>query len=698
MLWVVGFSLTASYPLWFSIFCLAAGVLYALVLYYRNRAEGFSKRTLYLLAALRTTAVTLIAFLLLSPLLKSIRRYSEKPIVILALDNSASMVTGKDSMQIRSDFYQKFKKLSEKLSDQYEVKTNSFGSSIEDGLQSQFDEKQTDISQLFSVWKDQYSNRNLAATIIATDGIYNKGADPLYAAEHAPYAIYPVAMGDTSQQRDILISRVNYNRIAFLGNDFPVEITVSAYKLSGKTAQLSINNSQKLFGSAFPVSSEAFHKSFTTMLKATKAGVQRYRVAVGALPGEISKENNYQDIVVEVLDSRQKILLLYASPHPDVAALKQAISKNQNYVVEDFNAADFNGNVNAYSLVIMHQVPSVENSAFQVNNQLKNSNIPTFYIIGAQSNLQVYSSLQTGLAIPQSIGSFNEATAIINRDFSLFTLPQGADQMLPSFPPLRVPFSQYKPGAASHVLLYQKVGAVNTRIPLLLFNQGSDRKTATLTGEGIWRWRLSEYAKSGNQIIVDDFISRIIQYLSVKEDKGRFRVSVKANIAENSPVEFDAELYNESYQLVNEPEVSLVITDISKKSYPFTFSHTSNAYFLNAGNFAPGEYSYRATTMLGGTKFEKTGVFTVSALNLEAANLVANHNLLANLAAQHRGKLAGINSLDSIPEWLSKSEDVKTIAYSRKRYTDLVDIWPLMLIIILLLSTEWFLRKWNGSY
>jgi len=675
------------------------GIAYATLLYYNDKSNDFSRLTIRVLALLRAISVTLITFLLLSPLLKSSTRYTEKPIVLLALDNSASIIQGKDSLYYKNDFSTSYTKLADRLSKKFDVHTFLFGDKISNGLSSSFDDKQTNMAQLFSEIKDRYSNRNLAALVMAGDGIYNQGEDPLYAAEDVSYSIYSVALGDTTQQKDIVLSRINYNRIAFLGNDFPVEITVTSYKCAGLQSQVTVSSgNQELKSDKISVNNQRFTKTISFRLTASKPGVQRYRIAVSPVSGEISTANNYQEIYVEVLDSRQKILLLQAAPHPDIAALKQTIEKNKNYTVDNFVLSDFNGSLASYSLVILHQIPSVNDVGFQVTSQLKTIPVPVLYILGAQSNISVYNSLMTGLVIPQTTNAFNEATAIVNPDFSLFALGAEVEHVLPDFPPLNVPFGQYKPGTAAQELLYQKIGTVNTRIPLFIFNQGVDRKSATITGEGIWRWRLANYAKMGNQQAFDELFSRIIQYLAVKEDKSQFRVILNKSFAENESVEIDAELYNDSYQLVNDPEVNIVITDQNKKNYPYVFTRTSNAYFLNAGSMPPGDYSYKATTSFGGKSFQKSGLFTVVKLNVEAMNTVANHVLLNNLAVRHKGKMVYPDQLDDIEKLLASRDDLKTVAYTQKRYADLVSFFPALLLIVLLLSAEWFIRKRNGSY
>ncbi len=695
----MGFSLITSYPFWFLFFCLLAGLAYATLLYFRERSYDFSIFTTRVLALLRGISVAIIAFLLLAPLLRTTSRFTEKPIVLLALDNSGSIVLGKDSAYYRNEFADRFRKLAEKLAKKYEVHTFGYGDRITEGLKPDFSEKQTNIADLFTEIKDRYSNRNLAALILASDGIYNQGADPLYTSDDAPYNIYTIALGDTTQQKDIIISRVSYNRIAFLGNDFPVEITVIAHKCEGSQARITLSSgNQQFYTENFEIVGQTYTHTFTTKLTASKPGIQRYRIAVSSVTGEISKDNNYQEIFVEVIDSRQKILLLQAAPHPDIAALKQTIDKNRNYVVDNFMLSDFNGSIAPYSLVILHQIPSMNDVGFQVTNQLKSLPVPVLYIIGSQSNIPAYNSLMTGLMIPQTLNTFNEATGVLNPDFSLFSLGPEIEHLIPEFPPLSVPFSQYKPGTAAQVLLYQKIGNVSTRSPLILFNQGIDRKSATITGEGIWRWRMANFAKTGNQLAFDELFSRIIQYLAVKEDKSQFRIMLKNNFTENEAVEIDAELYNDSYELVNEPEVNIVITDENKKNFPYAFTRTTNAYYLNAGSLPPGDYTYKATSSFSGKLYQKTGMFSVMALNVESMNTVANHVLLNNIASRHKGKMLYPEQLDQVEQLLAARDDLKTVAYTQKRYTDLVSFFPILLMLLGLLSAEWFIRKRNGGY
>ena len=168
-----------------------------------------------------------------------------------------------------------------------------------------------------------------------------------------------------------------------------------------------------------------------------------------------------------------------------------------------------------------------------------------------------------------------------------------------------------------YTLLTQRIGVVNTQQPLLYFMQDGNRKIGVLCGEGIWKWKLSDFEANNKTELSTELITRIVQYLSVKENRSPFRLNAKTNFRENEPLVFDAELYNESDQLVNTPEVRMTITNSSGKQFPFTFNRTDKAYTLNAGLFPVGGYKFKAETKLGDKLYAQNGEFSVSALQLE---------------------------------------------------------------------------------
>ena len=135
------------------------------------------------LAAFRFLSVAAIAFFLLGPLLKSIEKTEEKPVIVFAQDNSESIVLNKDSSFIKNEYLSGFNQLLDEFSDDYDIVKYSFGETIERDGAINFSDKQTDISLLMDEIYNRFSNRNLGAVLLSSDGIYNRGANPIYQSQ-----------------------------------------------------------------------------------------------------------------------------------------------------------------------------------------------------------------------------------------------------------------------------------------------------------------------------------------------------------------------------------------------------------------------------------------------------------------------------------------------------------------------------------
>jgi hypothetical protein len=692
---------------------MAAGALYSYILYLSDKKSDFHEWLKWLLASLRFIAVTIIAFLLLSPLLRTISRYIEKPIIIIAQDNSKSIITNKDSSFYKNDYLKLLDNFRSKLNRNFDFVNYTFGEKVSgigykvSGNEKPFSEKETDISALTDYLSNLYSNRNVGALILATDGVYNKGSNPLYATDKINYPVYTLALGDTNIQKDIIIKKLNYNKTAYLGNTFPLEIVVNAYKCKGSRTKLVVSRKsqvvskeegENVYTKDIDINSDMFSQTIPVQIEAKKAGIQYFRINLSPIQGEISPSNNTKEIFIEVMSSKQKILILAASPHPDISAIKEAIETNINYEADAFILKDFDKNINDYSVIILDQLPSVAEPASLLLSNITKAEIPVLYIIGTSSNINAFNNQITGLTISDSQLSFNEALPSPNNQFPLFTMSRELLNMISSFPPLMSPFGTYTMKASANVLLYQRIGNVTTKNPLILFNQTGNIRDGVIAGEGLWKWRINEYMQKNNHDLFNELINKTIQYLSIRGEKTHLKITSTNSFSENEQVNFDAELYNDSYELINEPDINLTIFDRDGKKYPYLFSKTNNAYHLNAGIFPPGLYKYNATTKIGNNLYQKEGEFSVSEINIETMNTIADHKLLYNISKKHNGEMFYPNQMDKLAEAINKKEDIKSISYTQKRFNDIINLTWVFFLILGLLTAEWFLRKWSGTY
>lgn len=651
------------------------------------------------LFAIRFAIITIISFLLLSPLLKYIQREVDKPIIVLIQDNSESILQRNTGKFIQKDYSESLKQLVRKLEENYQVDQYSFSDKISDSIILNFNGKQTDISNALVEINNSYLNRNVGAIILASDGIINKGANPIYIKNILNAPIYTIALGDTTIQRDLLIHKVNQNQIAYLNNTFPIEVLVDAKKLQGKFSELIISQNGKSIASQnLTIENNNWTKSFQFQIKAEKVGIQKYSIYLKTISGEFTVLNNQRDIYIDVIDSRQKVLLLSASPHPDIAAIKLAIQSNDNYEVNSFLVDNFDGNLKDYSLVFLHQIPSKNSNNSKLFADLENFKLPLFFIVGEQTSLGNLNTLQNIVQLTAPRGNSNNVTPFFNEGFSLYTVSDELKKSWQNIESLNAPFCNYKVLAGANIFLKQKIGSVNTDYPLLAFNGNEERKMGVLLAEGIWKWRLQNYSLNANHNLFNEFVFKLIQYLSVRTEKKNLSVITRKSFFENETISFEAEVYNASFELVNTPDVFITVTDSAQKKYQFTFSKTQNAYKLDAGIFPSGYYSYEAKTSLSGKEYLDKGSFLIKPVVEEITNTTANHLLLKDISNRNNGVMVLPNNMLSLSDLIGKREDVKSISHSEISLNEMINLEWLFFLILSLLSIEWFLRKRNGSY
>ncbi|NNC96169.1 MAG: VWA domain-containing protein, partial [Chitinophagales bacterium] len=684
-------SITFEYPTWFLLLCLLVGAAYAAFMYFREKSFNDPSPTLqyfiYLMAFSRFVAISVLAILLLSPFLKSRTTKIEKPVIVIAQDNSESVGA---SIGDSAAYLKAMNQLKEEIGKKYDVVSYRFGNKLTASEGLNFNDKVTNLSDALKEISDIYYNQNLGAVIFATDGIFNQGINPIYTSLSGNYPIYPIAIGDTTPRRDLKLSEIQFNNLVYLDDRFNVSIDVNAYNLKDKRSKAILyhivnGKSNKIWEEGFTVGSFQYNKSFDAVVTASSSGVQHYRVALSPVEGEESTQNNYKDIFVEVIDSRQKILVLAFSPHPDLSSIKNVIEANKNYELDIEYLRNFSKDLEQYDLVILHQIPAISNGAGSIVQQIKDKGKPTLTIVGSQYRLNDLEKLHPYLSVSKKSEAYNEVTPNFNQDFNLFKLSESTKQQIAKYPPLYSPFAEYKVSPEAKTLAYQRIGKVQTDYPLIVFNEAFGTKSAVICGEGIWRWRMYNFNQNKNFEAFDELMNKTFQFLTVKSDKRKFRVFTNKNLYfENEGVRISAQLYNDNYELVNEPEVKLNVRDEDGNEYPFSLNRTYNAYELNAGSFPAGNYSYSASVEFANKINTAGGKFSISPLQLEALETQANHQVLYSLAEKTGGQLFYPANLLQISE-LINDKSVKPVIYDTFNTSSAINLkWIFFLILAMI--------------
>jgi len=149
-----------EYSLWLALFCVLIGASYSFLLYYKNKNTAFDTHAKRAMVVFRGIAVALIAFLLLAPMLRLIIKQTEKPIIMVGVDNTESIILTPDSNFYTTTFKTNYKNFVQQLQKHYEVVSYTLGESatlMHDDVMLNFNEKSTNLAHLFEEVSNYYN-------------------------------------------------------------------------------------------------------------------------------------------------------------------------------------------------------------------------------------------------------------------------------------------------------------------------------------------------------------------------------------------------------------------------------------------------------------------------------------------------------------------------------------------------------------
>ena len=666
--------------------------------YYRKQrqVEGIPSRLRTLLTTFRASAIFLLGVLLFSILIESNVSKLEKPVMIVLVDNSSSMLNYKDSTQVDGKISNFQKKLSEKYSDKFDVVTYNVDEAVNTD-KFNFKGSVSNLDAGFQHIYNQYYNRNIGGICFISDGNFNKGNSPQYTAEKiALTPVFSVGVGDTIRKKDQLISNVSANDIAFFKNQFPIEVDIEASKMGQMDVRVELLQEGELVAtenvsySGEPV--EFKHVSF--LVEANRIGFVNYTIRIQEIASESTWENNSRSIYVEVIDSRSKILILSQSPHPDVAAIKQVLDQDANAEVTSQLIEDWDGSLKDVELLVWHGAGVKSNPDLVA--AIKKNNVPVWYIAPVNANSNQIAALGIGLKVPSDRRT-DDVQGYANSGFQLFEVSEKVDRMLEKAPPVVVKYGTISTEGGS-ALLSQRIGPVKKKDPIFLFGNTSKSKYAAFLGEGLWRWRLSEYSRIKKHEGFEELIQKTAQYLVVKKNTDPFRVNLPKRFTINDAVYIQAEFYNEAFEPITTADIQLELKNEANRVIPYSFAKNSRDYSLGLGKLAAGRYSWKATTKFNGKSYLKEGVFIVEDVSLESLATSADHNLLRLMSDASSGKFYSLQGMDQLLKDIGNRDDIVTISYEETDYSDLIDWKWIFALVALLLAMEWFLRRYFGTY
>ena len=653
---------------------------------YFYKAKSKSKINL-LLAILRFISVFGLLLLLINPIITRKSFEIIKTPLPVIVDNSSSII----DLKANEISKQVFEKLSSNtdLKNKFDFQLYSFDAdfkSIESINDLNFKGKQTNIDLVAKNIKS--INKNLSfPTVLISDGNQTSGSDYVFSFD-ANNKVYPIIVGDTTTYLDLRVSQINVNKYAFHKNKYPVEVFLQYSGNKPITANFAISQGNSILNKqSVSFSSSKKAQVLNLLLPADKTGLQILNGTISSSQFEKNTYNNSKKFAVEIIDQKTEVAIISAINHPDLGALKRSIETNAQRKVTLLKPNQ-TGELNKFNVLILYQPTTEFKSIFEVNKNLK---INTFIVTGNDTDFNFLNEQQRQIDFRMS-SQKEDYLANFNADFNLFATDNIGFE---NFPPLENPYGNISVNENISVLLSSRIRNVGTDEPLLAFSDNLGVRTAFLLGENSWKWRAQSFVDKKSFDQFDVFVDKIIQFLASNDSKKSLIVNHERFYNSGDAIEISAQYFNKNYEFDEKARLSISVTNVkTKKIKKYDLLKTDTNFKVNLDGLSAGNYSFSVKELNSNTTYNSS--FEILDFDIEKQFVNPDVAKMKQLAAQTKAMALVPNQIDKLIETLLKDQSYKAIEKNIIKKTPIVDwIWLLVLIAICL-SSEWFIRKYNG--
>jgi hypothetical protein len=686
-------------PFFWLIPLIAASILIT-IWYYQKKSWVIDspKWVRILLISLRSNILFILSVFIIGIVLELTSYKIEKPYLITLIDSSSSMLNYNDSSKIKNQIIDFQNTSKEKFGNTLNYATFLVDEKCNESKSINFKGIKSNLSNGFETILSSFYDRNIGGIVLISDGNYNEGSNPIYSSRKIPLTpIYTLGVGDTIEKPDQIIKQIFSNEIAFYRSSFPIEVTVEANKLANKNAVLSIYHNGKVVSKK----NINYNRSNSQIVKlnfdiqASELGVQQYIAVIEYLKGEKTKSNNSKSIFVEVLDSRSKVLILSEAPHPDISALKSSLEKNKSLSIEVKNINNWKTDSLNADLIIWHNPESA--FALKTIQKIQRSKLPVLYFLGPSTPSNMLNQMNLGIQ-SKSNDQLNDIQVNVNSQNNPIEWSASFIEQIGSFPPVQSKYGEVSVSNSIQNSFNQKIGRIPTQDPLLMFSTLGNQKYGVFYGEGIWRWKIYEFAKNKSNILFDEFIHKSVAFLLTAKNGSALRIKFPERIFKNEEIKLHAEYYNETMDLTTKPLIQFELINLKKKKFTYQFAVEENHYNLSLGKLPIGTYKWSAKSNYQGKKTTKNGNFFIEDYSLESTDTKSNFSLLREISNASHGTFLPLKNHVNLLKQIESNSEFVDVSFEEKENHHLLDYAWVLSIILMISTIEWFIRRWFGGY
>jgi hypothetical protein len=694
----------ASLPFW--VYTLIFICTFLIAWWSYSNVKQIGRIYYYALVSLRSCVFFILLLLLVNPFFKAEDTYFEPANIIVVLDNSSST-------QIEKRTYQGSKSYSELLQDlDFAEKSDinfqffKIGSRIEQTKVGSltFDQDQTDLSSAIETIRAKQNDTN--AALLISDGIYTTGKNPIYETSDISIPVFSIGLGDTTFQKDVLVSSISTNSTGYLNSTQSVKTTINSKGFEGNSIPVHLKKGDEILSEKIivpKIRNNSQEISFDLQLN--QEGLQQYEIHIPTLSNEWTSANNTQRFTVDVQDAKQQILSLALEIHPDVRFVRSLLLKDKNSELinrtwlkgDDFIEGEFTSVTDSLDLAIIHGYPNAGLPA-KIKEKLRGiaDNIPLIVIASPRFNPQQFQQEITELPVDftgsEQYGQIALRSVSETSEHPIRELPAITYDQLPN---LMGPIKNMSTTSYANMLFSSTYRGEPIQTPVIITHELGNKRHIFVTA---YNWfHLQQTQNPGIQAFANQLWQNMISWTATDPDNELLDIQPQQDsFSGTEPITIEGYLKNERGQ--NESEANITISIISdtlaNRMYSMENRDDGN-YRLSIPPLPEGIYTYEATAQKGDRILDTDrGEFSVSASNAEYIDINRNERLLKQIAENTGGEYMPFDSVDGFWNILEERQLLDRQQKVETNFCYLYQHIGWYILVIIFLCTEWVLRKY----
>ena len=729
----LGFQLLES-PFLFVIFVIGAAVG-AFFLY--RAVQG--TRSSWGMLVLRAATFTILAFILMRPVMNISTVLPQESYIAVVVDNSESMLIRDDGLDTRADLLMRELESTEffrRLSEKFRVRVYRFdreAERIDDLDRMNFSGTRTRMESAMDLLYQELGTVPLSGIVLVTDGVDNASEEWIESVSRIQAGgipIYTVGVGAEAIERDVELIRATAPRQTLNDSTAVAEVSFRSHGLSGRKATLHVRENGILLKSeevTLPRDGEIGEVSVDLPVK--NEGSRVFSFSIEAPDDRIS-ENNQLASLIEVKNDHPKILYIEGEPRWEFRYIRRAVEDDPNVQLVTLLRTSANKFLRQgidTEETLAEGFPTTREELFQYKGLIIGSIEATFFtqdqlemivdfvsqrgggvlMIGGRNSFSEGRYQNTPIAdilpvwLPDSdstfvVENFKVAVSDYGRTHPLMKLTPAEDESVGQWedlPPL-TEFNWVSEAKVGAIVLANGQSETGRDRPVLLAYQRYGRgRTMVFTTSSSWRWQME---MDHEDMTHELFWRQILRWLVSSSPDPVMASAERDSYVLGEGVRLFADISDDSFERMNTADVVGRVIDPDGNTQAVSFEWTGlqdGTYQAELSGSVPGIYTLEVEASYGDRRigsYEST--FQVRDRPVEFYDAALDSRFLRSLAEQSNGRYYPLSSVGDLPDDAVYIEGESSIIEQR----ELWDVPVLFMLLSLTLAAEWFWRKKRG--